>query len=153
MTWYSKTYWWLVLSLMFCLIPPTSWAARLQGSVIAVPTGEEIRIITAQGQQRRIRLLGIRTPSNDWRTVANARRHLASLLAGRQIVVDYHTLLKDGVILGRVWYGGADCALLMLKAGLAVVADTTALKPTVLRRYLAAELKARNRKMGYWQSK
>ena len=147
------TYLLLSIFAIYNLSGETSWAATLQGRVTAVQSGNQIRITTSDGRHRQVRLLGIRLPSNDWRTAGSAKRHLATLIAGRHVSIEYQTLPGNGVILGRVRHGGADVALRMLEAGLAVVSDKGYLKPETRQIYLASESLARKRKMGFWQTK
>jgi endonuclease YncB( thermonuclease family) len=125
-------------------------AATIQGQVIGVDSGEQIQIKTSDGRFRQIKLAGIYIPTHSRIWVANARRHLAMLLAGRIITVEYQKLTTKGVILGLVRHGGTDVALQMLKSGLARVSTGDQLNPQTLGIYQAYESRARNSGMGIW---
>ena len=136
--------------LMFSLVSRSIHAATLQGQVTGVDSGELIQIKTSDGRYRQVKLAGIHIPNRSGIWAVNAKRHLAMLLAGRIVTVEYQKLTAKGVILGLVRHGGADVALQMLKAGLARVSNGEQLNPQTLGVYQAYELRARNRGMGRW---
>ncbi|MEW8339768.1 MAG: thermonuclease family protein [Candidatus Thiodiazotropha taylori] len=133
------------------LIGQTSHAASIQGHVINVDSGELIQIKSSDGRYRQVKLLGIHIPRHSKVGSIDAKRHLAMLLAGRIVTVEYQKLTTKGVILGLVRHGGADVALQMLKAGLARVSIGDPLNPQTFRVYQAYEARARNSGMGLWQ--
>ncbi|MCG7982483.1 MAG: thermonuclease family protein [Candidatus Thiodiazotropha lotti] len=136
--------------LMISLISQSSHAASIQGQVTGVDSGELIQIKTSDGRYRQVKLTGIHIPTHSRVWTVNAKRHLAMLLAGRIVTVEYQKLTAKGVILGLVRHGGADVALQMLKAGLARVSIGDPLNPQTLGVYQAYETQARNRGMGLW---
>ncbi|MCG7932814.1 MAG: thermonuclease family protein [Candidatus Thiodiazotropha lotti] len=133
------------------MIGQTSHAASIQGQVTGVDSGELIQIKTSDGRYRQVKLTAIHIPTHSRIWTVNAKRHLAMLLAGRIVTVEYQKLTAKGVILGLVRHGGADVALQMLKAGLARVSIGDPLNPQTLGVYQAYETRARNRGMGLWQ--
>ncbi|MGD9170416.1 MAG: thermonuclease family protein [Candidatus Thiodiazotropha sp.] len=126
-------------------------AATMQGQVLEILSGERIIIKVEDGTFREVKLSGIRIPTLNKTSAQIAKRHLAMLLAGRYVSVEYTTLSPRGIILGRVLHGGSDIALRMLTNGLAVVSDHSLLQPSRLRQYKQAEATARNRGLGFWQ--
>ncbi|MEW8498269.1 MAG: thermonuclease family protein [Candidatus Thiodiazotropha taylori] len=133
------------------LIGQTSHAASIQGHVINVDSGELIQIKSSDGRYRQVKLLGIHIPRHSKVGSIDAKRHLAMLLAGRVVTVEYQKLTTKGVILGLVRHGGTDVALQMLKAGLARVSIGDPINPQTLGVYQAYEARARNSGMGLWQ--
>ncbi|MBW9257647.1 MAG: thermonuclease family protein [Candidatus Thiodiazotropha sp. (ex. Lucinisca nassula)] len=132
------------------LIVQTGHAASIQGHVINVDSGELIQIKTSDGRYRQVKLVGIHIPRHSKVGSIDAKRHLAMLVAGRIVTVEYQKLTAKGVILGLVRHDGADVALQMLKAGLARVSVGDPLNPQTLGVYQAYETRARNRGMGHW---
>jgi endonuclease YncB( thermonuclease family) len=141
----------ITICLVLSLSSRSLLAATLQARVINVDSGVQIQIKTTDGRFRWVKLAGIQIPTQSKIWLANARRHLAMLLAGRMVTVDYQKLTAKGVILGIVRHGGANVALQMLKAGLARVSDGDLLKPQTLKLYLKHESQARNRGVGLWR--
>lgn len=128
-------------------------AASLSGQVTAVPSGREIVLISSEGEMRQVLIAGIRTPAPIDGKPDIGRRRLHTLLAGRQVTVEFTTPPRGGVILGRVLYGGSDIALRLLQSGLAEVDPAPLpLAPSLLLRYRQAEASARLHGMGYWQT-
>jgi endonuclease YncB( thermonuclease family) len=130
---------------------PSIEAATMQGRVLNVVSGEQILITAADGRNRQIKLLGIEIPTQSIKLFFDAKRHLSMLVAGRTVIVEYRTVMANGVILGTVRHGGADVALRLLKTGLARVADETRLSPSTRRDYLASETFAKSRGLGLWR--
>ncbi|MEJ2621440.1 MAG: thermonuclease family protein [Candidatus Thiodiazotropha sp.] len=141
----------IAICLLVSLASHSLQAATLKARVINVDSGEQIQIKTTDGRFRQVKLAGIQIPNHSKIWLANARRHLAMLLAGRMVTVDYQKLTAKGVILGVVRHGGADVALQMLKAGLAHVSDGDQLKPQTLKLYLNYQSQARNKGLGLWR--
>jgi endonuclease YncB( thermonuclease family) len=142
-----------LLTLLACLVLPLySAAASLSGQVVAVPDANRIILQTEDGRRLPIALLGLAVPGSanrQWRKIG--RRHLQMLLSGRFITVDTTMRDKRGVIFGVVRHGGADMGLRLLRSGLAVTRDHTALSSALKGAYQQAEQEARRRGMGYWQ--
>ncbi|MBT2970141.1 MAG: thermonuclease family protein [Candidatus Thiodiazotropha sp. (ex Ctena orbiculata)] len=140
-----------LLLLILHTIDNSAHAALLQGQVVAVQSGDRITLKLADGTPKEIKLSGIRIPSMNRGMDRIAKRHLAMLLAGRFVRVEYTSLSSSGVILGRVLHGGADIALRMLSDGLAVIEQDPRQQPSSLKRYREAEATARSRGLGFWQ--
>jgi len=140
-----------MLSLM---LSPELQADTLTGRVLDVPNGHQIILKSDEGQRMTVLIAGIRNPIGESGRPDIGRRHLYTLLAGRQVTIEFTSRSQGGVILGRVLYGGADIALRLLRSGLAEVADdSTQLAPALILQYQQAEQSARLHGMGYWQSR
>ncbi|MFN2187239.1 MAG: thermonuclease family protein [Candidatus Promineifilaceae bacterium] len=102
----------------------------------------------------KVDIAGIQHPALATGRADIGRRFLHTLLAGRQVVVEYTAQSQGGVIIGKVLYGGADIALRLLRSGLAEIGDGPfPLTPALLQQYRQAERSARLHGMGYWQFK
>ena len=149
-----SSYHWLLPLLLSLLFLPKLQAATLTGRVMNVPNGHQITLKSDEGQRLTIILAGIRNPSIAAGQPDISQRHLHTLLAGRQVSVEFTARSQGGAIIGRVLYGGADIALRLLRSGLAEVTDEPALlAPALLLHYQQAEQSARLHGMGYWQSR
>lgn len=149
----TRHHWLLPLLFSLALLPELQ-AATFTGRVMNVPSGHQITLKSDEGQLVSIILAGIRTPSVGAGQPDIGRRHLHTLLAGKQVRVESTVRSPGGVIIGRVLYGGADIALRLLRSGLAEVADDPSpLAPALLLHYRQAEQSARLHGMGYWQSR
>jgi endonuclease YncB( thermonuclease family) len=145
---------WLLLILLSLAILPELRAATLTGQVTDVPNGHQVSLKSDEGERLTIVLAGISSPSIAAGRPDIGRRFLHTLVAGRQVTVEFKARSQGGVIIGRVLYGGADIALRLLRSGLAEVADDPSpLNPVLLLHYQQAEQSARLHRMGYWQSR
>ena len=134
-------------------LPPLAPAADLAGRVIAVPDANRIILLTPDNRRLPVALRGLKVPGtgNDkWRRIG--RRHLGMLVAGRQVSVDTSARNSKGVILGDIRHGGASVSLRLLRAGLAVNNNDNSLPSVLKQAYREAELEARRRGMGFWQT-
>jgi endonuclease YncB( thermonuclease family) len=141
----------LLLTLLW--LPLLAPAADLGGRVIAVPDANRIILLTQDNRRLPIALRGLKVPgavNGKWRKIG--RRHLRMLVAGRQVSVDTATHGATGVILGDVRHGGANVGLRLLRSGLAVTNNDNTLPSALKRAYREAELEARRRGMGFWQT-
>jgi endonuclease YncB( thermonuclease family) len=118
-----------------------------------VTDGDTITVLTYQSVSQVIRLKGIDAPerAQDFSNVS--RRHLADLIEGKQVDVEYDKA-ERGRIIGRVLMNGQDICLEQITAGLAWHYKYFEKEQTRSEReqYAAAELRARAAKLGLWQS-
>jgi endonuclease YncB( thermonuclease family) len=73
------------------------------------------------------------------------------LLAGKFVTIVYQSINQKGMILGRVFRGGADMNLRMIEAGQAQVSMDAKMEQKVLKRYLSAQKTSQSRGLGIWQ--
>ena len=148
-----RLFWLLTLLASGFLLPVTATATTLSGQVIAVPDANRIILHTEDGRRLAVALIGVKLPDNaqrKWREIG--KRHLAMLLSGRFVTVDFTMRDDRGVILGEVRHGGADIGLRLLLSGLAVSRPDTPMPTDLKKQYQAAQDEARRRGMGFWQS-
>ncbi len=127
-------------------------ADELRGHVVSVADGDTITVLDARGVEHRIRLNGIDAPESRQPFSQVSRRHLAELVAGREVLVVWDKRDQYGRIVGTVLVDGKDTSLAQLAAGLAwyyryYASDVRAdLRP----RYEAAEATAKAARLGLW---
>ena len=56
---------------------------------------------------------------NESRHILASRKHLASIVAGQQVTIEYQKRDRYGRIVGKVWVNGVDTCLEQVKAGFA----------------------------------
>ncbi len=70
-------------------------------------------------QQHKIRLAGIDAPERKQAYGLASRKHLASIVAGKQVTVEYQKRDRYRRIVGKVLLDGIDACLEQVKAGFA----------------------------------
>lgn len=123
--------------------------AEVRGRVVKVADGDTITVLDAANEQHKIRLQGIDAPEKSQAFGTASRKHLLSLVFGRDVRVKYKTRDKYGRILGTVYVDGRDINLEMLKVGYAHHYKRYDKSPA----YAAAELEARQNHRSLWQDK
>jgi len=88
-----------------------SWSAiaDISGKVIAVTDGDTIKVLDANNVQYKIRLAGIDAPEKAQPFGNASRDHLASMVAGKNVRVEFSKSDRYGRILGKVWVQPNDC--------------------------------------------
>lgn len=126
---------------------------QLSGLVVNVKDGDTIAVMDGSNVTYDVRLQGIDAPekSQDFSNVA--RRHLADLIGGKQVSVEYKKLDLRKRIVGKVTLSGLDVCLEQIKAGLAWHYKEFESEQTASDRmsYSEAEQEARAAKRGLWQ--
>ena len=132
--------------------------AEIRGRVVKVADGDTLTVLAAAGRagsmnppppattQHKIRLNGIDAPESHQAFGNVSKKHLSSLVFGKDVRVKYKSRDKYGRILGTVYVDGLDINLEMIRAGLAwhyKRFDSTLA-------YAAAELEARQSRRGLW---
>jgi len=125
----------------------------LHGVVVAVSDGDTITIRDDHNNAKKIRLQGIDAPEKQQDFSNVSRKHLADLVAGKEVDVEYEKLDQHGRIVGKVTLKNVDICLEQIKAGLAwhykfFEGEQTASDREV---YAAAETRARAARLGLWQ--
>jgi hypothetical protein len=98
-------------------------------------------------------LKGIDAPERKQDFGADSREHLANLVFGKDVRIDYDKVDQHGQLVGTVWVDGNDECLEQLKAGLAWHSKEYEKEQPLADRqiYANAELKARTEKRGLWK--
>lgn len=147
----------LCLVAVLAFLPAVSFAAMLNGRVVKVSDGDTITILDADNAQHKVRLDRIDAPEKAQAFGEVSRKHLASLVAGKDVEVEWTKKDAYGRILGTVWVQvqadgttaavRTDVNLRMVKDGLAwhyKRYDST-------KSYADAEAAARTAKLGLWK--
>jgi endonuclease YncB( thermonuclease family) len=139
-----------------CLIVFLSTEASadyVTGKVVKVVDGDTIYVLDASHKQHKIRLAGIDAPERNQAYGNASRKHLAVLVAGRQVRIEYQKYDRYGRIVGKVIIDGTDACLEQVKAGFAWHYKKYQDEQTPQDRqlYAAAEEQARQEKIGLWK--
>jgi endonuclease YncB( thermonuclease family) len=94
-------------------------ADTLSGQVIAVSDGDTIGVLDAQRVTHRVRLAGIDAPELGQPFSQRSKQHLAGLVHGREVQVEWNKLDRYGRIVGKVVADDLDVCREMVAAGLA----------------------------------
>lgn len=124
----------------------------IHGRVVAIADGDTITVLDGTKQQHRVRLNGIDAPEARQPFSARARQHLASLVFGRDVIVQTTKTDRYGRLVGTVSVGDTNVNLEQLKAGLAwYYRDYERdVAPEHRPLYVAAEAAARSARIGLW---
>ena len=126
-------------------------AETLQGRVVKVADGDTITLLDAANMQHRIRLDKIDAPEKNQPFGDASRKHLAALVAGKIVEVEWTKKDKYGRILGTIWAllpARTDVNLQMVEDGFAWHYRHFDSTPS----YAAAETAARRTKRGLWKA-
>lgn len=135
--------------------------ADVTGKVVAVTDGDTIQVLDSANVLHKIRMTGIDAPEKNQPFGNASRKHLASLVAGKSVLVESSKTDRYGRTLGRVLVQPADCPgcgrtldvnHAQIVAGMAwwyqYYADE---QPAEEReRYKSAVNEARSRELGLW---
>lgn len=150
----------IVVALLLAAAPLR--ADTLLGLVIAVVDGDTLTIRDDSRKQHTVWLAGIDAPKSKQPFAAESRQHLAKLLAGKEVSIEWRSRDDYGRIVGKVTLRAADCSactptldagLTQLEAGMAWW-DRDYRRRQSLEdqgRYEFAEFDARTRRIGLWQ--
>ena len=83
--------------------------ADIIGKVVAVTDGDTIKILDDDKVQHKIRLTGIDAPEKSQPFGSASRKHLASMVAGKDVRVETTKNDRYGRVLGKVWVQPRDC--------------------------------------------
>ncbi len=92
-------------------------ADSLTGKVVKITDGDTLYVLDANDQEHKIRLAGIDAPKRKQAYGLASRKHLASIVAGKQVKVEYQKRDRYGRIVGKVLLDGIDACLEQVKAG------------------------------------
>lgn len=124
----------------------------LEGRVIIVPDGDEVRLKTNDGKTYPVRIHGIDSPEKDQDYGTAARRALESLVLDKDVKVVVHRKDSEGRYMGTIFREGQDIGVVMLENGSAWHYKRVSGEQTSEGRvrYAKAELRAREAKAGLW---
>ena len=108
----------VTLGLLLCF-SLTAAADPLTGKVVKITDGDTLYVLDANYKQHKIRLAGIDAPERKQAYGLASRKHLLSIVAGKQVTVEYQKRDRYGRIVGKVWVNGVDACLEQVKAGFA----------------------------------
>ena len=86
----------------------SSGAATLEGRVVRVTDGDTIVVLDQTKQQHKIRLAGIDAPESTQPYGQASRKHLAELVADKEVAVEWNKRDKYGRIVGKVMVASPD---------------------------------------------
>ncbi len=86
-------------------------ADTLTGKVVKITDGDTLYVLDANYKEHQIRLAGIDAPERRQTYGLASRKHLLSIVAGKQVTVEYQKRDRYGRILGKVWVNGVDACL------------------------------------------
>lgn len=137
------------LLLLFSSVP--AGATFFRALVAEVPDATTL-VVVSSGRRLTVVLKGVQAP-RDAREADQARRHLAALALGREVVVEY-TGLRGSHIYGRVQCGEMDLGLQLVRDGAARYdgAPDNTLTDAERRLYADSERAATKERRGVWQT-
>ncbi len=109
----------LIASVFFVFLSLTAFADTLTGKVAKITDGDTLYVLDANYKEHKIRLAGIDAPERKQAYGLASRKHLASIVAGKQVTVEYQKRDRYGRIVGNVLLDGIDVCLEQVKAGFA----------------------------------
>ncbi len=97
----------------------TAFADTLTGKVVKITDGDTLYVLDANYKEHKIRLAGIDAPERKQAYGLASRKHLASIVAGKQVTVEYQKRDRYSGIVGKVRVNGVDVCLEQVKVGFA----------------------------------
>jgi endonuclease YncB( thermonuclease family) len=155
------TTWYRYLSILVVTFVTSTADADITGKVVAVTDGDTIKILDNNSVQHKIRLTGIDAPEKAQPFGNASRKHLAFMVAGKDVRIETSKSDRYGRVLGKVWVQPQDCSgcgktlnanLAQILAGMAWwYQDYARDQPPQDRvRYESAVKEARKRQLGLW---
>jgi endonuclease YncB( thermonuclease family) len=109
----------LALALVLALCQTIARAEILSGKVVGVTDGDTVVVLDSNYTQHKIRLSGIDAPERGQAFGTNSKQHLADLIAGESVTVEYDKYDKYDRIVGKILLDGEDVNLKQVEAGMA----------------------------------
>ncbi len=104
---------------LLLLFATAVFADSLTGKVGRVVDGDTLYVLDANYKEHKIRLAGIDAPERKQAYGLASRKHLASIVASKQVTIEYQKRDRYGRIVGKVLLDGIDVCLEQVKAGFA----------------------------------
>lgn len=145
----------LIFGAAILLVISSSLAATLTGTVVRVADGDTITVLDSAKNQHKIRLEGIDAPERGQPFGNASREHLAALVAGKPVTIEWEKRDRYRRIVGKVRQGSTDAGLEQIRAGMAWHYKYYAREqaPEDRAAYAAAETEARSKRLGLWVEK
>jgi endonuclease YncB( thermonuclease family) len=143
----------LVITLVAMLCWPTLVeAGTLHAQVVEIHDGRTITVVN-MGRRLKIILKAADAPEGDQPYADIARQHLADLILGKQVIVEYTELASGSVLVARVFCNEMDVGQQMVRDGVAWYDSTydKELGQLSSRLYAESEQAARSERRGIWQ--
>ena len=139
----------VALALFYVL---TASAEELTGKVVRVADGDTITVLGPGNQQHKIRLMGIDAPEKAQPFGNKSRESLASMVAGRNVVVEWRKRDRYGRLVGQVIADSHDVGLVQIARGMAWHYKTYEheQRPADAQGYAHAEVQAKAVRRGLW---
>ncbi len=142
----------LAVVLVLLAGPAAAWT--IQGQVVAIVSGDTIKVRDAKHAQHSVRLAGLDAPEKFQNFGQRSEDSLRELVFQRHVVVES---VRQGAAsrMGKVLLEGRDMNLEQLQRGFAWYAKSRAqdLSPEDQQAYAAAEADARVQRVGLWRDK
>lgn len=146
---------------LVCLLVVIPAFADVSGRVVSVTDGDTIKVLDDTNTQHKVRLTGIDAPERGQPFGRASRDSLASMVAGKEVLVESSKNDRYGRVLGKVWVQPSDCPSCgktldanhaQLLAGMAWWYRYYAKEqpPEDRERYESAEDEAKARRWGLW---
>ncbi len=132
---------------------PRDGLDTLTGKVVKITDGDTLYVLDTNYKEHKIRLAGIDAPERKQAYGLASRKHLASIVAGKQVTVEYQKRDRYGRIVGKVLVAGIDVCLEQVKVGFAWHYKKYQHEQSAQDRelYADAENKARDERLGLWR--
>ena len=143
-----------VIALFFLVfLSLVALADSLTGKVVKITDGDTLYVLDANYKQHKIRLAGIDAPERKQAYGLASRKHLLSIVAGKQVTIEYQKRDRYGRIVGKVLLDGIDVCLAQVKAGFAWHYKKYQHEQSLedQRLYADAEIRAREERLGLWR--
>jgi len=110
-----------VISVVVALSSSVAFAqsSKIFGLVVGVSDGDTIRVLNSEGQEVRVRLLGIDAPESSQPFGRVSKRALSDLIFRENVEVRFDKTDRFGRIVGKIIHNNRDINLIMVKNGLA----------------------------------
>ena len=155
------TTWHRYLLLILATLAMQPAGADINGKVVAVTDGDTIKVLDGNKLQHKIRLTGIDAPEKAQPYGNASRKHLATMVAGKDVRIETTKNDRYGRVLGKVWVQPRDCPSCgktlnanhaQILSGMAWWYQDYAKDQSAedQGRYESAVTEARKRKLGLW---
>ena len=142
----------LTLTVLVVVLAP-ALADTLTGKVVKITDGDTFYILDANYKEHKIRLAGIDALERKQAYGLASRKHLLSIVAGKQVTIEYKKRDRYGRIVGKVLVDGIDACLAQVKAGFAwhFKKYEHEQSPRDRELYAESENQARTGRLGLWR--
>ena len=142
----------VLIATLFIIFSVTNALADVSGRVVAVTDGDTIKVLDSSSREYKIRLTGIDAPERGQPFGKASTKHLAGMIAGKQVKIESNKNDRYGRMLGKVIFKGVDVNLEQVKAGYAWWYEYYAKQQPIPDRksYSEAEKAARSKRIGLW---